>query len=96
MSIDRLTHVLGQSRWRPYQMGALLSLPILAVMALLWIHFELTAFFWLCLYPWWSGLGVFWKTPARKMISTAIMLGTLVPLMVVLPMLYGSFGLRQP
>lgn len=96
MSTGRLTHLLEQSRWRPYQAGALLSLPIFTVMALLWIHFELMAFFWLCLYPWWSGLGVFWKTPFRKMISTSIMLGTLVPLIVVLPMLYGSYGLRQP
>lgn len=40
-----------------------------------------------------AGLDVFWKTPLRKTISTALMLGTIVPLLVVFPMLYRA---RQP
>ncbi|MBI2737210.1 MAG: hypothetical protein HYX38_11775 [Rhodospirillales bacterium] len=95
MPAGGLQRLLEESRWRPYQVGGLLSLPIIAVMALLWVYFEIGAFVWLCLYPWWSGLDVFWKTPRRKMISTALLLGTVVPLLVVLPMLYGSNGLRR-
>jgi hypothetical protein len=93
MSAGRLTQLLEQSRWRPYQVGGLVSVPIIAGMALLWIYFEIGAFVWLCLYPWWSGLDMFWKTPCRKVISTALLLGTVAPLLVVLPMLYVA---RQP
>jgi hypothetical protein len=93
MSTGGLKQLLKQSRWRPYQVGGLASLPVIAVMALLWTYFEIGAFVWLCLYPWWSGLDVFWKTPLRKIVSTALMLGTVVPLLVVLPMLHAA---RQP
>ncbi len=93
MLTGRLKQLLEQSRWRPYQLGGLISLPVIAGMALLWIYFEIGAFVWLCLYPWWAGLGVFWKTPLRKTISTALMLATVMPLLVVFPMLYGA---RQP
>jgi hypothetical protein len=93
MSTAELKELLGQTRWRPYQVGGLVSVPIFAGMTLLWIYFEIGAFIWLCLYPCWAGLDVFWKTPLRKTISTAILLATIVPLLVVFPMLYGS---RQP
>lgn len=84
MLTGRLKQLLEQSRWRPYQLGGL---------ALLVIYFGISAFIRLCLYPWRAGLGVFWKTPLRKTISTALMLATVVPLVVVFPMLYGA---RQP
>jgi hypothetical protein len=90
MPTGGLKQLLEQSRWRPYQLGGLLSLPVIAGMALLWIYFEIGAFVWLCLYPCWAGLDVFWKTPLRKTIATALMLGTVVPLLVVFPMLYPS------
>jgi hypothetical protein len=90
MSIGGLRDFLDQTRWRPYQAGGLVSVPVIAGMTLFWIYFEIGAFVWLCLYPCWAGLDVFWKTPLRKTVSTALMLGTIVPLLVVFPMLYPS------
>lgn len=88
-----LKELLEQTRWRPYQVGGVVAMPIFAGMTLLWIYFEIGAFIWLCFYLCWAGLDVFWKTPLRKMFSTALFLATIVPLLVVFPMLYGS---QQP
>lgn len=95
MSTGGLKDFLEQTRWRPYQAGGLASVPVIAGMTLFWIYFEIGAFAWLCLYLCCAGLDVFWKTPLRKMVSTALFLGTIVPLLVVLPMLYGSISLRR-
>ena len=93
MSTGGLTDFLERTRSRPYQAGGLASVSVIAGMALFWIYFEIGAFVWLCLYPCWAGLDIFWKTPLRKTVSTALFLGTIVPLLVVFPMLFPS---RQP
>jgi hypothetical protein len=96
MVLGKLEQILASSRWRPYQLGALASLPVAAVMVAVWLCSEAAAVLWLLLYFSLAGLDVFQKTPMRKMISTALLLGTVVPLIVVMPMLYGSYGLRRP
>jgi hypothetical protein len=37
---------------------------------------------WLILYLFLAGLDMFWRTYARKLISTALMVGTLVPFLL--------------
>jgi hypothetical protein len=72
-----LAQLLESSRWQPYKLGTLASLPVAAVMTLLWIHYEIVAMALFCLYPFW-GLWVFRKTPIWKMISWALLLGSMV------------------
>ncbi len=83
MAPTRFTQYLASSRWAPHKAGALASLPIIAVMLLLWSHKEIVAILWFCLYSFLGGLWIFHTTPIRKMISTALTLGTLVPFMIM-------------
>ena len=82
MSFATLTQRLESSRWEPHKLGLLASLPVTAVMLLLWIFYDPIAIAWFCLYPFWGGLWLFQTTPLRKMISTALLYGTLVPFLI--------------
>jgi hypothetical protein len=75
----KLAQFLEIAREAPYTMGALASLPLGAVMMLLWIYYELVAIAWFFLFMAFGGAWVFDKTPLRKMICTALFLGTFVP-----------------
>ena len=77
MVSGKLRQLLQSSRWRPYFLGVLGSLPVTAVMLLAWIYCDVMAIAWLVLYGFLGGLGVFWKTPTRKLISAALLFGTL-------------------
>jgi hypothetical protein len=82
MSI-KLRRLLQSSRWRPYFLGALASLPVTAVMLLAWIYCDVVAVAWLVLYGFLGGLDAFWKTPMSKLISAALLLGTVVPFLIM-------------
>jgi hypothetical protein len=79
MTLGELTQRLESSRWAPYRLGALASLPMTVVMLLFWIYFPVVAIVWSFVYPFWAGLDVFTRTPLRKMISMALFVGTLTP-----------------
>jgi len=38
---------------------------------------------WFGLYPFFGGLDVFWKTSTRKLVSTAVLFGKVVPFMIM-------------
>ena len=67
-----------ESRWERFKLGTVAALPITALMTLFWIYYDFVALAWFVLYPWWSGLGIFHKTPVRKTISSALFLATMV------------------
>jgi hypothetical protein len=79
MMSAKLAQFLESTRQAPYKTGALVSLPVAAVMTLIWIYYEYVAVFWFLFFmvvgTWWG----FDKTPFRKMIWTALSLGTFVP-----------------
>ena len=83
MATIKLSQLLESSRWRPYQLGSLASLPVTAVLVLSWLYWDIFAIVWFCFYPFWAGLGVFWKTPTRKAVSTALLVGIFMTLMVM-------------
>jgi hypothetical protein len=83
MVSGKLRQLLQSSRWRPYFLGALASLPVTAVMLLAWTYCDVVAVAWLVLYGFLGGLDVFWRTPTRKMISAALLLGTVVPFLIM-------------
>jgi hypothetical protein len=47
-----------------------------------WKHWDYLAWAWLCLCAFLGGLDVFWKTYPRKVISTALVVGTIFPVLV--------------
>ena len=75
----KLAQFLESVRRAPYTMGALASLPLAAVMMLFWLYYELVAMAWFFLFLALGGAWVFDKTPLRKMVWTALFLGTFVP-----------------
>ena len=83
MSTGGLKKFLEQGRWRPYQLGALASLPFAAAMLLAWVGSELFVIFWFILFPFWAGLGIFRSTPIRKMVAIAIYLGTILSFIII-------------
>jgi hypothetical protein len=83
MMSTKLVQLLQSSRWRPYFLGGLASLPVTAVMLLAWKYCDALAIAWLILYPFLGGLDVFWRTPTRKMISAAVLFGTIVPFLIM-------------
>jgi hypothetical protein len=74
--------ILLNDRWRPYLIGCVASLPVIVVMLQVWKNWDYLAWAWLCLYAFLDGLDVFWKTYARKLVSTALAVGTLVPFLI--------------
>jgi hypothetical protein len=70
---------LLSDRWRPYFFGCLAGIPVALVMLQVWRHWDYVAVTWLFLYMFLAGLDIFWKNHARKLISTALMVGTIVP-----------------
>jgi hypothetical protein len=82
MGVDQSGAGVLSDRWRPYFFGCLVGLPIAVIMLQVWRHWELAAVTWFILYLFLAGLDIFWKTYARKLVSTALMVGTLVPFLV--------------
>jgi hypothetical protein len=82
MDVDQNRTGLLSDRWRPYFFGSLVGIPIAVMMVQLWRHWDLVAVTWLILYLFLSGLDVFWKTYTRKLVSTALMVGTVVGFLV--------------
>lgn len=82
MDVDQNRTGLLSDRWRPYFFGCLAGLPIAVLMLLVWRHWDLLAVTWFILYLFLGGLDIFWKTYARKLVSTALMVGTLIPFLV--------------
>jgi hypothetical protein len=77
-----LARLLQNRRWRPYLIGSLASLPVTCLMLQVWKYNDGLAalLFFLCL-----GLlqfHVFWKTPTLPMLSTAVLLGTFVAILI--------------
>lgn len=83
MASSKFGQILESGRWAPYKLGGLAALPVIGVMLLAWIYCDTVAIVWFFLYPLWAGLGIFWKTPMRKMVSTALLLGTVVPMLIM-------------
>jgi hypothetical protein len=79
----RIEQFLGASRWLPYQLGAVASLSFAMALMAPWFWSEKFLVLWFVLYPFWSGLDVFWKTPLRKTISTAMAIGTLMTVSIL-------------
>lgn len=80
----RLAQFLQDSRWRPYLLGCLAAVPITVAMLQVWKHWDYLAWTWLILYGF-VGIGgarVFWNSPTRKLISTAVLVGTFVPFLI--------------
>ncbi len=72
----KFVQLARSERWRPIFLGCLLSLPLMAVLAVLRRYcFDLVAC-WFFLYLAFGGLGVFRRTPVRKLLSTAAAVGT--------------------
>lgn len=63
-------------------MGCLVGITISVAMLQVWENWDYLAWAWLCVYAFLGGLDIFWKTYARKLISTALVFGTLVPFIV--------------
>jgi len=82
MDVDQNRTGLLSDRWRPYFFGSLVGIPIAVVMVQVWRHWDLVAVTWLTLFLFLSGLDVFWKTYPRKLVSTALMVGTVVGFLV--------------
>lgn len=82
MDVDQNRTGLLSDRWRPYFFGSLVGIPIAVMMVQVWRHWDLVAVTWLTLYLFLSGLDVFWKTYTRKLVSTALMVGTVVGFLV--------------
>ena len=82
MDVDQNRTGLLSDRWRPYFFGSLVGIPIAVVMVQVWRHWDLVAVTWLTLYLFLSGLDVFWKTYTRKLVSTALMVGTVIGFLV--------------
>jgi len=82
MDVDQNRTGLLSDRWRPYFFGSLVGIPIAVMMVQVWRHWDLVAVTWLILYLFLSGLDVFWKTDTRKVVSTALMVGTVVGFLV--------------
>ncbi len=80
----KLVQILQDSRWHPYLLGCLAGVPITVVMLQVWKNWDYLAWTWLILYGL-VGIGgarVFWKSPTRKLISTAVFVGTFVPFLI--------------
>jgi hypothetical protein len=82
MEVDQNPAEPGSERWRPYVFGGLAGLPIAVMMVLVWRHWDHLASVWLIFYLLLAGLDVFWKTYTRKLVSSALMVGTIVPFLV--------------
>ena len=80
---EKLTQFLQSSRWRPYLLGSLASLPVTILALQVWKDHYNWALVWVGVCAFLIGARVFWRTPVRKLISTAILLGTLVFPMVL-------------
>ena len=52
-------------------------------MLLAWKYCDALAIAWFFLYPFFGGLGMFWKTPTGKLISAALLFGTIVPFLIM-------------
>ncbi|MBI2827044.1 MAG: hypothetical protein HYX69_20400 [Planctomycetia bacterium] len=82
MDVDQNRTGLLSDRWRPYFFGCLAGIPVAVVMLQVWRHWDLVAVTWFILYLFLAGLDMFWKTYTRKLVSTALMVGTVVPFLV--------------
>jgi hypothetical protein len=83
MVSTKLVQLLQSNRWRPYLLGGLASLPVTVAMLLAWKYCDALAIAWFFLYPFFGGLGMFWKTPTGKLISAALLFGTIVPFLIM-------------
>lgn len=82
MEVDEKNAEPPDDRWRPYVFGGLAGLPVAVVMVLVWRHWDYLAWVWLIFYMFLAGLDVFWRTYPRKLVSSALMVGTIVPFLV--------------
>lgn len=82
MDVDQNRTGLLSDRWRPYFFGSLVGIPVAVLMVQVWRHWDLVAVTWLILYLFLSGLDVFWKTYTRRLVSTALLVGTVVGFLV--------------
>jgi hypothetical protein len=79
MVSGKLAQFLKSIRSQPYLLGVLASLPIALMMLQVWKYNAELAVLSLFLPPFMS-LDVFKKTPTRKMVSLAVVCGTMLPL----------------
>ena len=82
MRLGRFEETLRNPRWRPYLLGCLLGLPVTLVMLQVWRSYDYLAWGWLFLYSGLGGFGLWWRTPGRKTVSTALLVGTFVPFLI--------------
>jgi hypothetical protein len=82
MEVDQNRTGLLSDRWRPYFFGSLVGIPIAVMMVQVWRHWDLVAVTWFTLYLFLGGLDVFWRTYTRKLVSTALMVGTVAGFLV--------------
>jgi hypothetical protein len=72
--VRTLSRVLQNRRWRPYLIGSLASLPVTILMIQVWKYDYGLAALSSLLVGFLLQFRVFWKTPTRQMLSTAVSL----------------------
>lgn len=82
MIFARLEQTIRRERWRPYLIGCLIAVPVAFGMLQVWRHDDHAAWAWLLLYTLVGGFPIWWRTALRKSISTALLVGTFVPLLI--------------
>ena len=83
MEVDQKHAEARSDHWRPYLIGGLAGLPIAMMMVLVWRHWNHVGAAWLILYMFLGALDVFWKTYTRKLVSSALVVGTFLPFLVL-------------
>ena len=82
IELNRLAQKLRNNRWYPILLGCVGASFWAALMIFSWQRWDYLASFGTVFCFLFGGFRVFWKTPARKAISTGVLIGTLVPIII--------------
>ena len=85
--------LLRRELWPPYTLGWLGGIPLAAILVLLRDRCAICWFVWVA-FSMFLGWGVFWRTPRRKAVAVALIVGTFGSFLVLAFVAIANYGHR--